>query len=217
MKNILLVFSLCFGLVSAQEYRSISWTDLQGKVQAYDDPFKRLTEEQLFNLSVYARVTEMQKKAPQRVNEAMLKEAVEAEKILKKEGIDIDALLVQRGQIKSLRKNAAFSPNMELNNTKISMGGYMLSLTLNEKGKVQDFLLVPTLGACIHTPPPPPNQIIYVKTDTPVEPGSRFTAVKIEGEILVEASSNELYLVDGSDDINSGYVMNATKVEKYTK
>ena len=26
-----------------------------------------------------------------------------------------------------------------------------------------EFLLVPYFGACVHTPPPPPNQMVYVK------------------------------------------------------
>ncbi len=29
--------------------------------------------------------------------------------------------------------------------------------------EADEFLLVPYFGACIHTPPPPPNQMVYVK------------------------------------------------------
>jgi hypothetical protein len=29
--------------------------------------------------------------------------------------------------------------------------------------EVTEFLLVPYVGACVHTPPPPPNQLVYVK------------------------------------------------------
>jgi hypothetical protein len=29
--------------------------------------------------------------------------------------------------------------------------------------EVTEFLLVPYAGACIHVPPPPPNQMVYVK------------------------------------------------------
>jgi len=28
-----------------------------------------------------------------------------------------------------------------------------------------EFLLVPYVGACVHTPPPPPNQLVYVEMD----------------------------------------------------
>ena len=34
-----------------------------------------------------------------------------------------------------------------------------------ESTTVKEFLLVPFVGACIHVPPPPANQIIYVKSD----------------------------------------------------
>ena len=30
---------------------------------------------------------------------------------------------------------------------------------------VTEFLLVPYVGACIHTPPPPPNQLIYIEME----------------------------------------------------
>lgn len=29
--------------------------------------------------------------------------------------------------------------------------------------RADEFLLVPYFGACVHTPPPPPNQMVYVK------------------------------------------------------
>ena len=29
----------------------------------------------------------------------------------------------------------------------------------------KEFLLVPYVGACIHTPPPPPNQLVYIKME----------------------------------------------------
>ena len=48
------------------------------------------------------------------------------------------------------------------------MPGYLLPLEFSGK-LVSEFLLVPWVGACIHTPPPPPNQIVHVKTDKPIE------------------------------------------------
>jgi len=63
------------------------------------------------------------------------------------------------------------------------------------------------VGACIHTPPPPKNQIVYVKLKEGYEVPSRFEAVWIIGEITTGVKSTELYLVDGSDDISSSYSM----------
>lgn len=50
-----------------------------------------------------------------------------------------------------------------------------------------EFLLVPYVGACVHTPPPPPNQLVYVEMDE----GKRakmdgWNPVWLEGTLLVE-------------------------------
>lgn len=216
MKFFLIVLLFGLTLLNAEEYKQIGWSDLQGKIPDYDDPFKKLTKDQLFYLSVYARVKEMQKISPKRVNEGMLKDAKNAEEILKKEGIDIVYLLSQRDAIKKLRTEAASSVNTDLNNSNISMSGFMLSLEFNQ-GKTNKFLLVPVVGACVHTPPPPINQIIYVETKTPIDAGTRFTAVTINGKIITQKMSNDLFLVDGTDKISSGYIVQTDNVSKFKK
>jgi hypothetical protein len=49
-----------------------------------------------------------------------------------------------------------------LDGAMVRIAGYIVPL---EDGMEQatEFLLVPTNGACIHMPPPPPNQIVHVK------------------------------------------------------
>ena len=50
--------------------------------------------------------------------------------------------------------------------------------------RVTEFLLVPWVGACIHTPPTPPrNQIVYVKSDQGIEIPSRFAGCYLAGEL----------------------------------
>lgn len=44
----------------------------------------------------------------------------------------------------------------------VKMPGFMVPLEDSQKS-VTEFLLVPSPQACIHVPPPPPNQMIYVK------------------------------------------------------
>ena len=52
--------------------------------------------------------------------------------------------------------------NPALDGKTIRIPGYVLPLEFSGS-KVTEFLLVPWVGACIHTPPPEPNQIVYVK------------------------------------------------------
>ena len=216
MKKIFMMLVLGSLALNAGEYKTIDWSDMQGKMEVYDDPFKNLTEDQTYHLSIYARVTEMEKFAPKRVSKGMLTEAKKAEETLKKEGVDIDYLFSQRERIKKLRTKAASSLNRDLNNTNISMSGFMLALEL-KAGKTKEFLLVPTVGACVHTPTPPMNQIVYVTINEAVETGTRFEAVTISGKMLTKQVSNNLFLVDGKKDISSGYAMHADKVTKFKR
>lgn len=49
-----------------------------------------------------------------------------------------------------------------LDGKQVKIPGFMVPLEDNSQ-KVTEFLLVPTPQACIHVPPPPPNQMIYVR------------------------------------------------------
>ena len=55
-----------------------------------------------------------------------------------------------------------------LNGRRVRLSGYVVPL--KHKGRrVSEFLLVPYVGACIHVPPPPQNQIVYVTTKIPIK------------------------------------------------
>lgn len=57
----------------------------------------------------------------------------------------------------------------KLDQKNVKMPGFMVPLEDNSRA-VTEFLLVPTPQACIHVPPPPPNQMVLVKmqNQTPV-------------------------------------------------
>jgi len=136
----------------AAEVMKINWQDLQGKVAPYQDPFADLTEDQLYNLSVYGRISEMKRLFPAyEITEEMDKEAEAAKAILIAEEVDIDYLFAQREIIIEKRKKAALVTNDLLADREIEMSGYMLALEFNN-GLVTEFLLVPTIGACSHKP-----------------------------------------------------------------
>lgn len=194
--------------------REITWPDLTVTVD-FDDPFEALTQEQLMDLSIYARVTRLKSASPQRVSEAMGQEATDARQKLTTQGVDVDGLLKQREQIKQLRTQRASATNPELDGKQISMPGYALPLEYDGKA-VTEFLLVPWVGACIHTPPPPPNQIVHVRLAKGFQVKSRFQPVTVTGQLSNGDSSANLYLVDGSADIKIGYTMQQATAAPYT-
>lgn len=74
----------------------------------------------------------------------------------------------------------------------IRMPGYILPLEYQMSGTVQEFLLVPYFGACIHMPPPPPNQIVYVTSDEPVTIEQMWDPVWVIGELTSDRNINDL-------------------------
>lgn len=90
-----------------------------------------------------------------------------------------------------------------LNGQTVSIGGYVVPLDFDAT-TVKEFLLVPFVGACIHVPPPPANQIIYVKTDKGFEVGGQFDPVTVTGKINTTAAFTGL--------ADAGYTMVADSV-----
>jgi uncharacterized protein len=70
---------------------------------------------------------------------------------------------------------------------------------------VKEFLLVPFVGACIHVPPPPPNQIVYVKAEKGFEVSGSFDPVYVTGTLKVASQYTGL--------AETGYTLDAEKVE----
>lgn len=95
----------------------------------------------------------------------------------------------------------------EMNGVDGKIAGFIVPLKTTEDMDILEFFLVPYYGACIHVPPPPPNQIIHVT----YRPGFRIEALydpvwvsgtletrRVENDIgaaayVIEAESVELY------------------------
>ena len=207
---------VCGVPANAGDARELGWEDLVSPGSAFDDPFAALEQDQLYNLSIVARYRQ-QPVGDQAVADWLEAEAERAEAELEQAGIDIDGLLERRAEIAEKRRARAQATNTELDGATVRMPGYVLPLEFKGKG-VTEFLLVPWVGACIHTPPPP-NQIVHVTLDegNAFEGGTSFEPVWIEGEMQTRKSTQSLYLTDGSSDIDIGYRLQAKLVERYTQ
>lgn len=218
MKPLLtLILALILALpVTASQMRELNWDDLQPKFE-FDDPFAELTQEQLVDLGFVARIR-ARLATKDEISPATRAEAAQLEAELLKAGVDIDGLLAQREEIRTLREKRAVSVVEELDGQQIKMPGYVLPIEFDGR-KVSEFLLVPWVGACIHTPPPPPNQIVHVVLgpERAIEDKGRFAPIWVAGEMHTEATSKNLYLIDGSDDIQIAYRLQAEQVESYQR
>lgn len=97
--------------------------------------------------------------------------------------------------------------NRELDGRTVRLPGFIVPLEIDAEGRVTELFLVPFFGACIHVPPPAPNQIVYVILAAPLELGSMADAYWVTGRM--KASSRKTRL--GA----SAYEIDAARTEKY--
>lgn len=100
----------------------------------------------------------------------------------------------------------AFKLNEKLNGAFVKLPGFIIPLEQNAKG-VTDFMLVPYVGACIHTPPPPPNQLVLVNSEKPWPNDQLWDAVWVSGIMRTRLQSTELG--------ETGYALKAQAMEIY--
>jgi hypothetical protein len=76
------------------------------------------------------------------------------------------SVTVSWGQLQTLNTDVPLdkqsSAALQFDGKMVSIPGFIVPLE-DDADKVTEFLLVPFAGACIHVPPPPPNQMVYVK------------------------------------------------------
>lgn len=95
----------------------------------------------------------------------------------------------------------------ELDGRKVRLPGYVVPLDGMLGGNLKEFLLVPYFGACIHSPPPPANQIILVRSNRSRNLET-MDAVWVNGTLRVARSDSRMGI--------SGYALDAVSVEPYT-
>lgn len=191
--------------------KQIAWEDLLPVLPPQEDPLARFSQEdkEMIEYVIYIRSYLQQSNNP--LSQAVIDEMNKILPKLKRKGVDVDAIIADR----TYRNSAV---NSQLKDQVVKIAGYLLPLDLSGK-TVTDFLLVPYVGACIHTPPPPPNQIIHAVTATP-QPyniDEIYKPVWITGELQLQTLSKELFLSDGSNNIDIGYSMSVEKIEEYSE
>ena len=88
----------------------------------------------------------------------------------------------------------------------VRIPGFMVPLEDNQK-KVTEFLLVPSPQACIHVPPPPPNQMVLVEMSGSSDAKVEFGPIWIYGRLSLH-SKRHLYG-------ESSFTMKGEHIEPY--
>ncbi len=93
-----------------------------------------------------------------------------------------------------------------LDGERIRLGGFVVPLE-SDGTFVTEFLLVPYYGACIHVPPPPPNQVVHVQMDRPGLRARLFDAVWLTGTLRAQRHTGEI--------ADAGYTMRPDRAESF--
>lgn len=100
-----------------------------------------------------------------------------------------------------------FNTVPELDGLTIRLPGYTVPFEYGRDAEITEFLLVPYYGACIHAPPPPPNQTVFVQTDEPIKLRDLAQAVWVEGTLKAQRQDSDL--------ADAAYTITLDSLEKY--
>ena len=179
-----------------------------------EDPFYTLTTEQLLDLEFL--VSARKKKQRDKFSDvhAIFEKAIEVGHNLTRQGLDVAGLIAAYDGWEQEIANRSQMANIKIDGQFVRIPGYALPLEHKDMG-VTEFLLVPYVGACIHAPPPPPNQMVYVKVNQSFVIKDLFEAVWVTGRLEAKTTSKKLSFIDGQAAVEAGYVMEGTNIEYY--
>ena len=109
-------------------------------------------------------------------------------------------------RMRQMWDNAPINPLML--GQSVRLPGYLVPLEELPEG-VKEFLLVPYFGACVHSPPPPANQIVHVLLDKPVKRFRSMDTVWIMGALSGTKTDSHMGV--------AGYRMDAKSVTPYSE
>ena len=84
----------------------------------------------------------------------------------------------------------------------VRLPGYVVPLDTTGDGRLRGVLFVPYFGACIHVPPPPPNQIVLVQLAEPIPMPDMYSPFYLDGHLRADrmegALAGSAYRMDGA-------------------
>ncbi|MDO6748161.1 DUF3299 domain-containing protein [Gilvimarinus sp. 1_MG-2023] len=80
----------------------------------------------------------------------------------------------------------------EFDNKDVRIPGFVVPLVFDDEQRITEFLLVPFFGACIHLPPPPPNQVIYATYEQGIVLDALYDPFWVSGKLTIELIETDL-------------------------
>lgn len=118
----------------------------------------------------------------------------------------LQGLIQHDGPNLSSQQPASHGVRTDWNGEIVRLPGFIVPIEYSGTG-VTAFILVPFVGACVHVPPPPANQLVFVTTEEPYQSSDLFEAVNVIGMFGTASTSTQL--------ADIAYALSAEKIEPF--
>ncbi|MBX2835477.1 MAG: DUF3299 domain-containing protein [Gammaproteobacteria bacterium] len=96
-------------------------------------------------------------------------------------------------ELDEIEEILSYAPTVPgLDGERVKIPGYVVPLDFDGQTKLKEFLLVPYYGACIHTPPPPANQVVHAESSTTIDLENPYYPVWLIGTLKTETVQSAL-------------------------
>ena len=197
---------------AAYSMEKIGWDQLVPQVDQSKNPFETLPKAMIHDFSVLWSI--YNRMVAGNSSEGQDRLANKSIAALEAAGVDVRSTINDMVEYTRLVKENGRVLVEELNGKSVAIKGYLLPTEFSGD-RIVEFLLVPSDGACVHTPVPPLNQLVYVKLPRGIDNPGLFTPVLVGGRISTEASKHTMSFSDGQSAVEAGYSMLANRVERY--
>jgi len=189
---------------------TIDWEGLVPPLDESLNPYLRLSEDQQGSLYDLWMVRQRKVDGSKGLDD-LEKEALDN---LAAGGIDADIVLRELNEFLAFAEENNSKLVQDLNGKNVRIPGYVLPTEFSGD-KVVEFLLVPYVGACVHSPAPPANQMVHVMVDGGFASEGMFAPVWVTGKINTSMSTQSISLTDGTTEVEAGYQIKASDIAAY--
>ena len=198
----------------AEKPKEIYWDNLIPNMGVPDNPVMGLSPNNQYDLRMLHNIRKLKEDGNITPADPQYKEGEELTQKLERKGLDVNLMVKAFDELLAEIKRRNMVPNKELNGQLVRIPGYALPLEYSETA-VKEMLLVPNIGACIHTPPPPANQIVYVDMKQPYKAKKLYEPIWVTGRLKVVSTQKSVAYSDGGSEVESVYTLEAISVEPY--
>ncbi|MCW9032592.1 MAG: DUF3299 domain-containing protein [Alphaproteobacteria bacterium] len=198
----------------AERVEVLNWQSLIPKSEPLVNPLNNLEISVRLDIEYLATVHYWFKTGQITKVSTEYEDGLELEHQLKDKKIDFEPLIAEYNEFLDEIERRNKTVVKELEGKMVKIPGFALPLETSDTA-VNEFLLVPTVGACIHTPTPPSNQMVFVELKQSYKPKNLYDPVWVTGKMKIQSTKQSVVYSDGEAGIETAYILVGTQIEPY--